>query len=207
MRRALDLARAQLGRTAPNPSVGCVIVSNDVSIGEGATGTGGRPHGEEIALPLAAASARGATAYVSLEPCSQRSSGAASCAERLVAAGLSRVVIACSDPNPAALDGASVLRTAGIEVDIGLLEAEARALNCGFFKLLESGRPWVAVAACSDGFDVEFDLRRNESFEGALDRLGDDGNTRVWVRAGTPLAAQLTARGLVDEDLSKGDPK
>src|SRR3954467_4310994 len=97
MRRAIDLARVNLGRTGSNPSVGCVIVRDGAVVGEGATGEGGRPHAEEVALDRAGAAARGATAYVTLEPCGQRSSGAASCGERLAGAGVARVVIACAD--------------------------------------------------------------------------------------------------------------
>src|SRR5690348_13596820 len=97
MARALELARAKLGRTAPNPSVGCVIVQGGAIVGEGATGEGGRPHAEEIALAAAGDKAQDATAYVSLEPCNARSSGALSCSQLMVAAGIERVVIACED--------------------------------------------------------------------------------------------------------------
>lgn len=202
MQRALDLARAQLGRTAPNPSVGCVIVADDTIIGEGATGDGGRPHAEEIALIAAGASARGATAYVSLEPCSERSSGKPSCSERLLAAQIARVIIACPDPHPKGAHGAARLRDAGMIVETGLLQAEAQRLNAGFFKLIATGHPLLAIDANAAVYDAEFDLGRNESYEQALDRLGAKGLTRLFVRPGTALAAQLSARGLVDEDLS-----
>src|SRR5690242_16679496 len=145
MARALELARSQLGRTAPNPSVGCVIVRDGQIVGEGATGAGGRPHAEEVALAAAGAAARGATAYVSLEPCSMRSSGAQSCSLLLVAAGVGHVVIACNDPHPQGADGASRLRAAGIDIALGVMREEAEALNCGFFKLVATGRPWLAI--------------------------------------------------------------
>ena len=93
MSRALELARAQLGRTSPNPSVGCVIVANGAIVGEGATGNGGRPHAEEIALAQAGEGAEGATAYVTLEPCHQRSGGSFSCSQLLLGAGATRVLI------------------------------------------------------------------------------------------------------------------
>lgn len=134
MRRALNLARANVGATGDNPSVGCVIVADGVVAGEAATGVGGRPHAEEAALLVAGDRARGATAYVTLEPCAQRSSGALSCTDLLIGAGVARVVIAAGDPHPYAA-GAGVVRlhVAGIVVETGVLEAEARALNADFF--------------------------------------------------------------------------
>ncbi|MBI1188124.1 MAG: riboflavin biosynthesis protein RibD [Alphaproteobacteria bacterium] len=133
MARALALARAVAGKTAPNPAVGCVIVQNGASIGEGATGEGGRPHAEEVALAAAGEAARGAVAYVTLEPCALRSTGAASCAQRLRDAGVARVVIAARDPHPnAAGAGINLLAAAGIDVDVGLMEPEAHAVNADF---------------------------------------------------------------------------
>lgn len=120
MGRALALAGLNQGLTGPNPSVGCVIVDAAGHIaGEGVTGQGGRPHAEEIALDEAGGRARGATAYVTLEPCRERSSGAASCSSKLVSAGIARVVVAIEDPHPTAKDGIRVLREAGVRVDIG----------------------------------------------------------------------------------------
>lgn len=132
MRRALDLAARNVGATGDNPSVGCVIVKDGVVLGEGATQAGGRPHAEEMVL--AGLDARGATAYVTLEPCAKRTSGSASCSDLLIAAGVARVVVAVRDPHPFA-NGAGVerLRTAEIAVEFGVLEAEARALNADFF--------------------------------------------------------------------------
>lgn len=134
MRRALDLAAVNVGKTGDNPSVGCVIVSGDVIIGEGATAAGGRPHAEELALSAVSQSTRGATAYVTLEPCAKRSTGAKSCADRLIEAGVTRVVIAARDPHPyAAGVGIERLRAAGVAVEVGLFEDEARAQNADFF--------------------------------------------------------------------------
>jgi diaminohydroxyphosphoribosylaminopyrimidine deaminase/5-amino-6-(5-phosphoribosylamino)uracil reductase len=200
MAQALELARARLGHVAPNPAVGCVIVSHGKVVGTGATGDGGRPHAEEIALLAAGDDAEGATAYVSLEPCNARSAGTKSCAQRLVEAGIARVVVACEDPNPPAAHGVSRLGAGGAEVRIGVMQEEAEALNAGFFKLVRTGRPWLAIDADASSYDGEFDLGRNEDFESALDRLGQSGLTRIRVRPGTPLAAQLKARGLVDEE-------
>jgi diaminohydroxyphosphoribosylaminopyrimidine deaminase/5-amino-6-(5-phosphoribosylamino)uracil reductase len=133
MRRAIALAAANVGATGDNPSVGCVLVGPDGVVGEGATAPGGRPHAEELALAMASEAARGATAYVTLEPCASRSSGARSCSERLAAAGVARVVIACDDASiHAAGAGAQRLREAGIRVETGLLADEAMALYASY---------------------------------------------------------------------------
>lgn len=200
MTRALALARAQLGRTSPNPSVGCVLVVDGAIIAEGATSDGGRPHAEELALSAAGDRARGATAYVTLEPCNQRSGGTASCSSLLLEAGVSRVVIAVDDPHPLGAHGAKHLASAGVTIEYGLLGSEAERLNAGFFKRTATGRPWLAIDGDASSYDSEFDLARDETYESALDRLGAKGLTRLFVRPGTALAAQLKARGLVDEE-------
>lgn len=133
MQRALELAATGVGRTGENPSVGCVLVRDDTVLAEARTADSGRPHAEEQAIALAD-NARGATAYVTLEPCAKRSNGTESCTDRLIAAGVARVVIAAGDPHPfAAGVGVERLRAAGIQVEIGLMEAEARAQNADFF--------------------------------------------------------------------------
>jgi len=133
MRRAIALARAGVGTTGDNPSVGCVLVKDGVALAEGATAAGGRPHAEERALEAAGAHAQGAVAYVTLEPCGARSSGGASCSELLAGAGVARVVIACQDPSIyAAGQGSARLRQAGVEVHQGLLAQEAEALYAGY---------------------------------------------------------------------------
>ena len=139
MQRALALAAPMVGRTGDNPAVGCVIVKSAMVIGEAATGEGGRPHAEELALARAGADARGATAYVTLEPCNQRSSGGASCTDLLIAAGIARVFIATSDPHPlAAGKGIERLRAAGVQVELGLCEDEALAQNADFIAKWET---------------------------------------------------------------------
>ena len=126
MRRAIALAAQNVGLTADNPSVGCVIVRDGVVVGEAVTAPGGRPHAEEQALRIAGPAARGATAYVTLEPCGQRSSGASSCSELLVAAGVARVVVAAEDSSPLASGrGVRRLRDAGMVTDLGVLSGEA----------------------------------------------------------------------------------
>lgn len=124
MRRAIAVALTNLGKTAPNPVVGCVIVRGGEVLAEAATAPGGRPHAEEQALE--GVDARGATAYVTLEPCGARSSNTPSCSQRLVAAGVARVVYACEDPSPLASgQGYERLVGAGVTVERGLLAAEA----------------------------------------------------------------------------------
>ncbi|MBX9746589.1 MAG: bifunctional diaminohydroxyphosphoribosylaminopyrimidine deaminase/5-amino-6-(5-phosphoribosylamino)uracil reductase RibD [Hyphomonadaceae bacterium] len=133
MRRALDLAAAHVGRTGDNPAVGCVIVSGGFAVGEGVTALGGRPHAEEQALAQAGDAAHGADVFVTLEPCAQRSAGGTSCSDLLLNAGVARVVIAARDPHPnAAGVGVERLRAAGIAVELGVMEAEARAQNLAF---------------------------------------------------------------------------
>jgi pyrimidine deaminase RibD-like protein len=140
MRRALALAAPGVGRTGENPSVGCVIAKDAAIVGEGATADGGRPHAEELALAQAGEAARGATTYVTLEPCARRSMGGASCSDLLIQAGVARVVIAARDPHPyAAGAGIERLRAAGVAVEIGLFEAEARAQNAAFFAQWDKG--------------------------------------------------------------------
>lgn len=134
MGRALALAGLNQGLTGSNPSVGCVILDAQGHIaGEGVTGQGGRPHAEEVALEEAGARAMGGTAYVTLEPCRERSSGAASCSNKLVSAGIARVVVAIEDPHPTARDGIRILREAGVRVDIGTGNRRAARLYAWFF--------------------------------------------------------------------------
>ncbi|KQW73554.1 riboflavin biosynthesis protein RibD [Phenylobacterium sp. Root77] len=129
MRRAIVLARTHVGLTGENPSVGCVLVKDGVVVGEGVTGKGGRPHAEEQAIEIAGERARGAIAYVTLEPCGARSSGAASCSQRLASAGVSEVVVACEDASPyASGQGAERLAAAGVPVRLGVLADEAAGL-------------------------------------------------------------------------------
>jgi diaminohydroxyphosphoribosylaminopyrimidine deaminase/5-amino-6-(5-phosphoribosylamino)uracil reductase len=153
MRAALGLARRGLGRVWPNPAVGCVIVANGRVVGRGRTADGGRPHAESIALAEAGEAARGATAYVTLEPCSHTGE-TPPCADALVAAGISRVVVAAGDPDPR-VDGAGIarLRGAGVAVEIGCLGDQATALNRGFLTRIASGRPMITLklAASIDG--------------------------------------------------------
>jgi diaminohydroxyphosphoribosylaminopyrimidine deaminase/5-amino-6-(5-phosphoribosylamino)uracil reductase len=145
MRAALALARRGLGTTWPNPSVGCVIVNNGHVVGRGWTGRGGRPHGEREALRRAGAAAQGATAYVTLEPCSHWGQ-TPPCADALIAAGLRRVIVALEDPDArVAGSGIEALRKAGLAVERGLCAAEAAELNAGFLQRVRLGRPLVTL--------------------------------------------------------------
>ena len=140
MRRAVAVARTTFGQTFPNPTVGCVLIKDGAVIAEAATAPGGRPHAEEQALQAAGEAARGATVYVTLEPCGARSSGAPSCAERLAAAGVARVVVACEDPSPfASGQGLERLTAAGVPVTTGVLAAEAAPLVAEFIARLQQG--------------------------------------------------------------------
>ncbi len=142
---ALALAARGLGRTWPNPSVGCVLVQDSRVIARGWTQPGGRPHAEAEALARAGAAARGATAYVTLEPCAHHGK-TPPCAEALVAAGIARCVVATTDPDPrVAGRGLAILRQAGIAVTEGVGEAAARQLNAGFLTRVERGRPLVTL--------------------------------------------------------------
>lgn len=145
MARALQLARKGLYSTHPNPRVGCVIVRDGRIVGEGWHARAGEPHAEVHALRQAGELARGATAYVTLEPCSHHGR-TPPCADGLIAAGVGRVVAAMQDPNPqVAGSGMRRLAEAGIEIRSAVLESEARALNAGFIKRMETGLPFVRV--------------------------------------------------------------
>ena len=146
---ALALARRGHGNAAPNPSVGCVLVREGVIVGRGWTQPGGRPHAETEALKRAGDRARGATAYVTLEPCAHHGR-TPPCAEALIAAGVARVVVAIADPDPR-VDGGGIemLKAAGIEVATGVRAAEAEEATAGFLLRIREGRPLVTVKAAT----------------------------------------------------------
>lgn len=150
MRVALSLSKRGLGNVWPNPAVGCVLVSPDgVVVGRGHTRPGGRPHAERVALDIAGSLAKGATAYVTLEPCSHFGKSPP-CASGLIDAGISRVVSALEDPDARVSGrGHQMLRNAGINVDVGLLGEEARRLNEGFLSRVERHRPFVTLKLAS----------------------------------------------------------
>ena len=177
MGRAIALAKARMGQTWPNPAVGCVIVSDGEVVAEAATAPGGRPHAEEQAVPAAGDRAKGATAYVTMEPCGARSSGRTSCSNFLMDAGVARVVVAAVDPSPfAAGRGVERLKKAGLQV--------------------ETGRPMVRVSDDGDGFDARFAVSPKADLATELKRLGEAGYTRLWVGPGE-LADVLASQGLL----------
>lgn len=162
MAHALRLARRGLGNVWPNPAVGCVIVKEGRVVGRGWTQPGGRPHAEPVALAQAGAAARGATVYVTLEPCAHHGK-TPPCAEALIKAGVGRVVTAFVDPDPRVGGrGHAMLRAAGIAVTVGLREAEARALQRGFLSRITLGRPMLTLKLATS-FDGRIALASGES--------------------------------------------
>ncbi|MDO5658098.1 MAG: bifunctional diaminohydroxyphosphoribosylaminopyrimidine deaminase/5-amino-6-(5-phosphoribosylamino)uracil reductase RibD [Paracoccus sp. (in: a-proteobacteria)] len=165
MAHALGLARRGLGNVWPNPAVGCVLVRDGVIAGRGWTQPGGRPHSEAMALAQAGAAARGATAYVTLEPCAHHGR-TPPCADALIAAGVSRVVTALTDPDPrTAGQGHARLRAAGIAVTEGVLADEAARLQAGFLSRVTRNRPFVM-------------LKLATSFDG---RIATAGGESQWI--------------------------
>jgi diaminohydroxyphosphoribosylaminopyrimidine deaminase/5-amino-6-(5-phosphoribosylamino)uracil reductase len=194
MRLALGLAGRGLFTTTPNPRVGCVIVGDGQVVGEGFHARAGGPHAEAIALAAAGGRAAGATVYTTLEPCSHHGR-TPPCVDALIAARVRRVVAAMGDPNPrVGGDGFARLRAAGVAVESGLLEDEARELNIGFASRMTRGRPWVRlkVAATLDGRTAAAD-GRSQWITGAEARA--DGH-RWRARA----CAVLTGIGTVRDD-------
>ncbi len=162
MRSALALARRGLGTTWPNPSVGCVITKDDRVLGRAVTASGGRPHAESLALEMAGPAARGATVYVTLEPCCHWGR-TPPCTDALIAAGVARVVVAIRDPDKRVdSQGIARLRAAGITVEEGVLQAEAQAVLAGFTHRILAGRPLVTLKLAST-LDGRIATRSGES--------------------------------------------
>lgn len=188
---AIAMARSQLGRTAPNPSVGCVIVKQGRIIGRGATADNGRPHAEPQALAMAGAQARGADVYVTLEPCAFHGQ-TPPCADALIAAEVARVIIACEDRHPkVAGRGADMLREAGCLVQSGLREHDAAALYAGFFKRLETGMPELRIDARTHLFDAHLDTLSGQSLKDHARTLATSGANRVALLPGSEAARAL----------------
>ena len=203
MAHALALGRRGLGNTWPNPAVGCVIVSGDRVVGRGWTQPGGRPHAEVVALAQAGVAARGATAYVTLEPCAHHGK-TPPCAEALVAAGVARVVVALTDPDPRVNgQGVARLRAGGVAVTEGVCEEAARADQAGFLSRVTKGRPHVTLKLASS-FDGRIATASGESqwITGPEARRAVHAlrmrHDAVMVGAGTVRADDpaLTVRGL-----------
>ncbi len=194
MAAALALGRRGLGRTWPNPSVGCLIVRDGAIVGRGATAPGGRPHGEPQALAEAGESARGATAYVTLEPCSHFGR-TPPCADALIAAGLARVVVAIPDPDPrVAGQGIARLRAAGIAVDVGIGAEEARRDHAGHIARVALGRPHVTLKLAVSADDA-IALRGERT---AI--TGPEAQTAVHLLRATHDAVLVGARTVAIDD-------
>lgn len=149
MTLAIGLAARGLGNVAPNPAVGCLLIKNDLVVGRGWTQPGGRPHAETVALAQAGADARGAIAYVTLEPCAHQGK-TEPCAEALVEAGVASVVIAVEDPDPRVSGrGVEILKAAGVEVMMGVLDTAAREANAGFLAKVQEARPVFTLKSAS----------------------------------------------------------
>ena len=211
MRRAVALSAAGAGATYPNPSVGCVVLdAAGAVVGEGRTADGGRPHAEVVALTAAGDRAHGGTAFVTLEPCNH-TGGTPPCVDALVAAGVDRVVVAVRDPHAPAAGGADALRAKGIEVDLGLLAAEAAYAQRAWLHGIRTGRPYVTwkFAATLDGRtaaadgtsrwitgpDARADVHRLRAtadtvLAGVGTVLADDPRLTVRHPDGTPAARQ-----------------
>ena len=201
MRRALTLAERGWGQTAPNPMVGAVVVRDGAIVGEGWHSRYGEAHAEVEALRSAGDRARGATIFVTLEPCNH-DGRTPPCTDALLAAGIRRVVIATADPNPVAAGGAERLRSAGVEVSVGLGEASARELNAAFFHSLASDRPFVQLKLALSLDGAMSDVTRRPGWltdheaRAEVHRLRA-GADAVAVGIGTALADDplLTVRG------------
>lgn len=203
MAHALSLGRRGLGAVWPNPAVGCVLVGDGRVVGRGWTQAGGRPHAETVALAQAGASARGAVAYVTLEPCAHHGQ-TPPCAEALVAAGVARVVTALEDPDPRVSGrGHAMLRAADIAVETGLLSEAARADQIGFLTRIGRGRPMITLKLATS-FDGRIATGRGASrwITGEAARRAVHAarltHDAVLVGAGTARADDpvLTVRGL-----------
>ncbi len=202
MAHALGLGRRSMGAAWPNPAVGCVIVRDGRVVGRGRTASGGRPHAESEALAMAGDAARGATAYVTLEPCAHHGR-TPPCAEALVAAGVARVVAPFADSDArVAGQGFAILRAAGIAVETGVMAEEAAADHAGFFLRVEQGRPWLTLKLATS-FDGRIATATGESrwITGPEARAVVHGmrarHDAVLVGAGTARAddPELTVRG------------
>ena len=200
MRRALDLARLGWGQTAPNPMVGAVVVRDGAVVGEGYHARYGGDHAEVVALDAAGVRARGATLYVTLEPCNHRGK-TPPCADAVLHAGIARVVAAAADPNPVAAGGAARLRAADIQVDIGVEESDARELNAPFFHAFASDRPWIILklATSIDGAIADASRARGTNRRWLT---GNDARREVHrLRAGVDAVAVGVGTVLADDPL------
>lgn len=222
MGKAVTLARAMQGWVWPNPAVGCVIVRDDRIVGSGQTQVGGRPHAERVALAEAGELAHGASLYVTLEPCCHWGH-TPPCADAIIASGIKKVFASLQDPDPRVNGGGfRKLRQAGIEVDIGLVEEEARRIMAGFFHRIATGEPLVNIQSIANDFSIipegqDAVLRHvanriwictraigvgvvvrqidysNRNPASLLEMLGRQGLTRLCIPTGDPLTSDFSS--------------
>jgi diaminohydroxyphosphoribosylaminopyrimidine deaminase/5-amino-6-(5-phosphoribosylamino)uracil reductase len=196
MRRALALAERGWGQTAPNPMVGAVVVRDGVAVGEGWHTRFGEPHAEVEALRSAGERARGATLYVTLEPCNHHGK-TPPCTDAVLVAGVRRVVAAVADPSPVARGGADRLREEGVDVQVGVEESAARELNAPFFHALSSDRPFVRLKLALSLDGAVADQTRRPGW-----LTGDDARAEVHrLRAGSDAVAVGIGTALADDPL------
>ena len=224
MALALSMGERGLGQTWPNPSVGCVIIKGNRVLGRGHTQIGGRPHAEVMALRQAGDGARGATAYVTLEPCAHTGQ-TPPCASALIDAGLSRVVVATTDPDTrVAGKGIQMLRDAGIKVTLDVMKPQADAAHAGFFSRVTQNKPFITLknlATTARDTPVWFCHGKNADFSpwadtgatgipcdvidgrvnivDAVSELANAGLTRIFCEGGGTLGGALIKAGLVDQ--------
>lgn len=209
MRAALALARRGLGRVWPNPAVGCIIVKRGIVLGRGWTQPSGRPHAETEALARAGRAAKGAEAYVTLEPCCHHGK-TPPCTDALIAAGIRRAIVAVEDPDPRASGkGLARLRDAGIDIVVGVGADEATEVNAGFFSVIQRGRPLVTLKLATS-LDGQLAVASGESrwitseAARARGRLLRATHDAVMVGSGTIIADDptLTCRlpGMMDRN-------
>jgi diaminohydroxyphosphoribosylaminopyrimidine deaminase/5-amino-6-(5-phosphoribosylamino)uracil reductase len=203
MAHALELARRGWGQTKPNPMVGAVIVRNGEIVGEGYHARAGEPHAEIIALQIASGKTKGATLYVTLEPCNHHGR-TPPCANAIIAAEIERVVIAVADPNPEAAGGAAKLRASGIEVEFGVLQYEAWELNAAFHASFTLKRPWVMLKLAISLDGAISDAARSRGW-----LTGPEARAEVQrLRAISDAVAVGIATGIADDPLltARSDP-
>lgn len=196
MERAVELARRGWGRVHPNPLVGAVVVRGGEVVGEGFHGEYGGPHAEIVALAAAGARARGATLYVTLEPCAHHGK-TPPCVDAIRRAGVARVVVGARDPNPQARGGADRLRAAGVEVVIGVDEADVREQNAAFFHSVERSEPYVVLK-----YGLSLDARLSGARGEATEVTAEDARAEVHrLRAGFDAVLVGIRTVLVDDPL------
>lgn len=196
MDAALNLGERSLGLAAPNPSVGAILIRDGVVVGRGVTAPGGRPHAEAIAIAEAGSAARGATLYVTLEPCAH-TGGSPPCVEAVIKAGVARVVSAMEDPNPRVKgQGHARLKAAGVEVVVGVGEGEARRDHRGHIRFVTEGRPAVTLklAETADGFAA------GDRHDPRLRITGQIANGRVQIMRATHEAIMIGVETALADD-------